>query len=662
MTWAYAHQHRRGATCRPCGRPTTRRFTARTEGEGHDAYIDDPGGYGNDAFPNVPWGINNDPCNAAHVGLRPQGDVGAVDRLRRHATGSRSTPSGCRPSAPRSPTAASASTSPPRRARWVRSSRHRRSPIVCPSATHRPGRSGRPRRVRRRGDRQGVPDLADAGEPERLPPALLLPAAELRGHRVRLGLDQPRAPRELRRRRWEGTTIENPSMTYINGAYVLLYSGNDWNRPRTTPPGTPCARDRSVRARGHRRQPAHALGHREPGDPAVPTAWPTSGAGSSRCTTPGTRSTRRRAPACPHVAELKVTGTGLNARVTRASAATSTAASAATRSGRTAPGSAYDQTPASVGGTYVPAAGDFNGDGHDDIYWYGTWADADAHVARHRHPGHVRRRRRLAGRARSSRSPATSTATAATTSTGTSPAATRSWPSSSQRQQPRAQRPPRPALAGQAGRRLDRRATCRWPSAADPAARRLRRRRRHRHHLVPARRRPRLPVALRQRRRRRRARLSIVGNYRPDRRRPRRQRHRRPVLVRPRRQGRLHLVVRRTAAAYTSVPTTVTKKDYRPFAADVDGDGADELFWYTPGTGPDYIWTDDLAARAPPPAPRRPPAAPPPPSSATTTPTATTTSSGTPRPSAYEYQCPAPVRSASREPRRAPFSSPRLRR
>ena len=39
------------------------------------------------------------------------------------------------------------------------------------------------------------------------------------------------------------------------------------------------------------------------------------------------------------------------------------------------------------------------------------------------------------------------------------------------------------------------------------------------------------------------------------------------------------------------MPTKVTKKDYRPFAADVDGDGADELFWYTPGTGPDYIWT-----------------------------------------------------------------------
>ncbi len=39
------------------------------------------------------------------------------------------------------------------------------------------------------------------------------------------------------------------------------------------------------------------------------------------------------------------------------------------------------------------------------------------------------------------------------------------------------------------------------------------------------------------------------------------------------------------------MPTTVTKKDYRPFSADVDADGADELFWYTPGTGPDYIWT-----------------------------------------------------------------------
>ncbi|MEZ5137421.1 MAG: VCBS repeat-containing protein [Acidimicrobiales bacterium] len=27
----------------------------------------------------------------------------------------------------------------------------------------------------------------------------------------------------------------------------------------------------------------------------------------------------------------------------------------------------------SVGGTYVPAAGDFDGDGRSDIFWYGEW-------------------------------------------------------------------------------------------------------------------------------------------------------------------------------------------------------------------------------------------------------------------------------------------------
>ena len=29
------------------------------------------------------------------------------------------------------------------------------------------------------------------------------------------------------------------------------------------------------------------------------------------------------------------------------------------------------------------------------------------------------------------------------------------------------------------------------------------------------------------------------------------------------------------------------------------GDGADELFWYTPGTGPDYLWTGIIRTGAP---------------------------------------------------------------
>ena len=71
MTWAYATNT--GGTDLPAmWSADNTRYTARTEGLGADALVDDPGGYGNDAFPNVPWGINNDNCNAALPGCDPR--------------------------------------------------------------------------------------------------------------------------------------------------------------------------------------------------------------------------------------------------------------------------------------------------------------------------------------------------------------------------------------------------------------------------------------------------------------------------------------------------------------------------------------------------------------------------------------------------------------
>ncbi|MEZ5181307.1 MAG: VCBS repeat-containing protein [Acidimicrobiales bacterium] len=45
---------------------------------------------------------------------------------------------------------------------------------------------------------------------------------------------------------------------------------------------------------------------------------------------------------------------------------------------RHAKGGAATSTPLSVGGTYVPAAGDFDGDGRSDIFWYGEWTRSDS--------------------------------------------------------------------------------------------------------------------------------------------------------------------------------------------------------------------------------------------------------------------------------------------
>jgi len=39
-----------------------------------------------------------------------------------------------------------------------------------------------------------------------------------------------------------------------------------------------------------------------------------------------------------------------------------------------------------------------------------------------------------------------------------------------------------------------------------------------------------------------------------------------------------------------AVPYTVNGTSYVPFTGDFDGDGFDELFWYNPGSGADFIW------------------------------------------------------------------------
>ena len=79
----------------------------------------------------------------------------------------------------------------------------------------------------------------------------------------------------------------------------------------------------------------------------------------------------------PHTAELKVTGTGLNARVSVIRRDLDAGAGGDALWSYKA-GLAYTRTSKSIGGTYVPAPGDFDGDGYDDVYWYGSWDKADA--------------------------------------------------------------------------------------------------------------------------------------------------------------------------------------------------------------------------------------------------------------------------------------------
>ncbi len=582
MTWAYA-TNTGGADLPAMWSADNTRYTARTEGVGADAYQDDPGGYGNDAFPSVPWGIDNDKCTASTSGCDPKEmwapSVGFVGShwVSFHAV--RVQPVSTTLPFGRFCIYVATSTSPlgPFRAAST-------SPIVCPSASTDPAGAVDP----------------DVFVDEETGRAYLVWMSQGSGNgrlqrfysrqlnSAGTGFASGSTNRELLVNvpgSWEATTIENPSLTYLNGAYVLLYSGNRWNSPNyatgyavCSGPSGPC-----------RRPSASPLMR------SVSGAWGPGGADGladqrgrliamyhtwNRSTVDGARRV-------PHTAELNVTGTGLNARVTvtRRDIDGGVGGDALWSYG---PGLSFTRTPKSVGGTYVPAAGDFNGDSYDDIYWYGTWNGADA---------------RWNG--------------TATTGTFASAAASQAgsflpvpgdfngdgrddlyW------YQPGGD--PKVANQSQVGNanwEPNARPDQLWLSqpngsfavsnlAVNGAA-------------IPL---PGdfdgdgdtdiiwfapgtgadflwrfsngSPVSTP---------LNIVGSYRP-------------VVGDLDGNGTDDLFWYGpgakadyiwwygSGATYTSVPTTVTKKDYRPFSADVDGDGADELFWYTPGTGPDYIW------------------------------------------------------------------------
>ncbi|MFN8017536.1 MAG: FG-GAP-like repeat-containing protein [Acidimicrobiales bacterium] len=586
MTWAYA-TNTGGSDLPAMWSADGRRYVARVEGAGSDAYVDDAAGYANDAFPNVPWGVNSDACNASESGCDPKemwapsvafiGTHWVSFHAVRVSPVSASLPFG------RFCIFAATSTSPMGPFKAASS-----SPIVCPSASTDPAGAVDP----------------DAFVDEETGNAYLVwqTQGNSNGYLQRFwsrrlnsagtGFASGSTAHTLlvnQAGSWEGTTIENPSLTYAYGAYVLMYSGNAWRTTRyatgyavCSGPSGPCNRPSSsplmaTTAGSYGPGGADGLVDQRGRFVAMYHSW-----------TQGSGDLGRRAP---HVAELKVTGTGLSARVSVIRRNLDGGAGGdALWSFRS--GLAYDRSTPTIGGTYTPAVGDFDGDGHDDVYWYGTWDATDAVWRGTATPG------RFSSAAADQAGaflpvagdfdgdgkgdlfwyePGTDPRVASTRtsggnyepearpdqlwlSTSTGPGSIRF--SSTDRGVTAAAIP----LAGDFDG--DGTTDIIWFQPGDGADVMWR--------FVDG-----VPTSIP---------LKIVGSYRP-------------VVGDFDGNGTDDLFWYGPGAkadyiwwyakggSYTSVPTTVTKKDYRPFAIDADGDGADELFWYTPGPGPDYLWT-----------------------------------------------------------------------
>lgn len=342
-------------------------WTARPEYEGAEGQQDgDPYGYFNDAFPTVPWGVDYNPCDGRTPGCDPKelwapsvGFVGS-EWVGYHAvmTGlpSASLPYGrfaiytSHAASPIGPFSATSS-----------------QPLINTSTSTDPAgaidpdvfvdeTSGRAYLLwKTEGNRSGnFPAIWSRA----LDPSGLHFAPGSVAHRL-LTVSQ----------QWEGEVVENPSLTKVNGRYVLLFSGNRHDTDQyavgyatcTSPLGGctasssnpiltsaagsygPGGADGLVDSRGRFIMTYHARSRpNDPGDP-------------------------RR----DHVAELTISP---SFRVVRRDLAGGAGPDSVWSS---RPGGSYTSSPASITRTLVPAAADFNGDHRDDIAWYGTWDQAD---------------------------------------------------------------------------------------------------------------------------------------------------------------------------------------------------------------------------------------------------------------------------------------------
>ena len=218
MTWAYS-TNQGGSHLPAMWSADNRTYTARVEGEGQDAYIGDPYGYANDAFPNVPWGI----AGSREMWAPSVAFVG-THWVSFHAVKIAKEPS-------YSPygrlcifVASSASPMGPFKAASS-------SPIVCPPASIDPAGAIDPEvfvdEVTGRAYLIWKTEGSPGGNYQKFYSRQLDAAGTgfAAGSSSRLLLTNSPGS-------WEGTVMENPSLTKVNGTYVLLYSGNSYATTR----------------------------------------------------------------------------------------------------------------------------------------------------------------------------------------------------------------------------------------------------------------------------------------------------------------------------------------------------------------------------------------------------------------------------------------------
>jgi hypothetical protein len=347
-------------------------WTARVEYEGAAANQDGDVGYFNDAFPHVPWGIDADRCNGATPGCDPKElwapSVGLVGNrwMAYHAV--QVAPDGqysqygrfciyaSKASTPIGPFSAASS-----------------SPLICPSTSTDPAGAIDPDVYTDATTGKAYLTWKTEGNSRGNLPTIWAARLDPGGTKL---LGSPRVMLRATSSGWEGVIVENPSMVQFEGRWFLLYSGNYWQTTSYAVgyascegPVGPCTRGPNnplLRSTTGRWGPGGADGVVDARGRLLFAyqAWDGHVGGF------GTGSRRM------WLGELSRTGTRLFLRSSVVDNGAGdevlwTNVMGATKTPAVNP-STYR-----VNGTYAPVAGDFDGDGKGGIYWYGAWNRPD---------------------------------------------------------------------------------------------------------------------------------------------------------------------------------------------------------------------------------------------------------------------------------------------